>query len=178
MLIVILINTVEENVNKGRIVTKWELAVDWVQAMRVLFLNWRGQQLRQVVDGKAGLTLVEVVVSLALTLVLIGGLLNLLLLGVNSVSQGKGRTAACVYAVSLLEEMKSRPELLAGVALPGPVKADSMPFIQSHPPGVEAEIDFKLLEGAQQLYVVNLKVLTTGGSRQWEECLVGIVRVP
>jgi len=149
-----------------------------MQVMRVLLLDWPGYQLRQNVYKEAGFTLVEVVVSLALTLVLITGLLNLLLLGVNSVSQGKGRTAACVYAVSLLEEMKSRPELLAGVALPGPVKADSMPFIQSHPPGVEAEIDFKPLAGTQQLYVVNLKVLTTGGSRQWEECLVGIVRVP
>ena len=149
-----------------------------VQVMRVLLLDWPGYQLRHNVYKEAGFTLVEVVVSLALTLVLITGLLNLLLLGANSVSQGKGRTAACVYAVSLLEEMKARPELLAGVALAGPVKADSMPFIQSHPPGVEAEIDFKPLEGAQQLYVVNLKVLTTGGSRQWEECLVGIVRVP
>lgn len=134
--------------------------------------------MRQLLYAEDGLILLEVVVSLALTLVLIGGLLNLLLLGINNVSRGGGRTAACIYASSLLEEMKARPELLAGIVELGQVRADSLPFLQSHPPGVEAEIHFKPLEGTQRLYVVNVKVLTTGGSSQWEECLVGVVPSP
>lgn len=143
--------------------------------MKALWLNWRGCRLR---NTEGGITLLEVVVSLALTVVLMGGLLNLLLLGINNVSRGGERTAACIYASSLLEEMKARPELLAGVVESGQVKADSLPFLQSHPSEFEAKIEFKSLEGAQRLYVVNLKVLTTGGDGQWEECLVGIVPVP
>ncbi|HBQ26859.1 MAG TPA: hypothetical protein DD791_10740 [Syntrophomonas sp.] len=143
--------------------------------MKVLLLNWQGRRLRNKEDG---ISLLEVVVSLALTLVLVGGLLNLLMLGVNNVSRGGGRTATCIYASSLLEEMKARPELLAGVVDLGTVRADSLPFLQSHPPGAEAMIEFKPLEGAQRLCVVNVKVLTTGGNHQWEECLVGVVPVP
>jgi|CZCA01.1.fsa_nt_gi prepilin-type N-terminal cleavage/methylation domain-containing protein len=145
--------------------------------MNVSLFN-RQRRLRQLIYMEDGFTLLEVVVSLGLILILITGLLNLLLLGIKNVSLGGGRTAACIYAVSLLEEMKARPEILAGVVESGQVRADSMPFLQSHPPGIEAAINLKPLEGAQQLYVVNLKVLTTGGENQWEECLVGVVPAP
>lgn len=93
-------------------------------------------------------------------------------------SRGGGRTAACIYASSLLEEMKARPELLAGVVDLGQIRADSLPFLQSHPSGVEAMIEFKPMEGAERLYVVNVKVLMTGGNNQWEEGLVGVVLAP
>ncbi len=146
--------------------------------MNVLLFNWRDHRLRESVCAEGGLALLEVVVSLALTLILIGGLLNLLLLGVNNVSRGGGRTTACIYASSLLEAMKAHPELLAGVVGAEQVNADSIPFLQPPPPGVEAEIIFKPLEGAQHLYVVNVKILTTRGSSQWEECLVGVVPAP
>lgn len=145
-----------------------------VRYMKVSRLNGQGCRLRK----EDGISLLEVVVSLALTMVLVGGLLNLLMLGVNNVSRGGGRTAACIYASSLLEEMKARPEVLAGVVDSGQVRADSLPFLQSHPPGVEAEIEFKPLEEAERLYVVNVKVLVTGGKSQWEECLVGVIPVP
>lgn len=125
-----------------------------------------------------GSTLLEVVVCLALTLLLIGGLLNLLLLGVNNVSWSGGRTTTCIYASSLLEEMKAYPEMLAGGIESGQIRADSLPFVQSHPPGVEAKIEFKPLEGTGRFYVVNVKVLTTGGNGQWEEGLVGVVPAP
>ncbi len=149
----------------------------WAQFANGSFY-WRNRRLRQSVYAEDGLTLLEVIVSLALTLVLIGGLLNLLLLGINNVSQGGGRTAACIYASSLLEEMKARPELLAGVVGPGQISADSMPFLQCPPPGIEAQIEYKPLAGTQHLYIVNVKVLTTGGNHQWEECLTGVVPVP
>ncbi len=149
----------------------------WSQVINGSFNRWN-HRLRQSVYAEDGLTLLEVIVSLALTLVLIGGLLNLLLLGINNVSQGGGRTAACIYASSLLEEMKARPELLAGVVGPGQISADSMPFLQCPPPGVSAQIEVKPLVGAQHLYIVNVKVLTTGGNHQWEECLTGVVPVP
>jgi hypothetical protein len=161
---------------KGGITTKWDL-IYWYgcRYMKVSLLNWQGCRLRNTENG---ISLLEVVVSLALTLVLVGGLVNLLMLGVNNVSRGGGRTAACIYASSLLEEMKARPEILTGVVESGQVKADSLPFLQSHPPGVEAEIEFKPLEGTQRLYVVNVKVLMTGGNNQWEEGLVGVVPAP
>ncbi|MDD3853321.1 MAG: type IV pilus modification PilV family protein [Syntrophomonadaceae bacterium] len=137
-----------------------------------------GSKLLRKNGTQAGVTLLEVLVSLVITLVLIGGAFNLFLFGVNNVSRGEGKTAACIYASSLLEEMKSRPQILSGVVDSGWVQADSMPFIQTHPSGVEAEINLKPLEGVDQLYIVNLKVLTTGGSHEWEEFMVGVVRVP
>jgi hypothetical protein len=149
-----------------------------VQVMKASSFNWRNCRSRQSIFTEDGFTLLEVVVSLAITLVLIGGLLSLLILGTSNVSQGGGRTAACIYASSLLEEMKARPELWVGAAGAGTVRADSLPFSQSPPAGVEAEIDFKPLEGTRGLYIVNVKVLTTGGNIQWEECLVGIVAGP
>ncbi len=142
------------------------------------FNDQPGWKLRQNICKNEGVTLLEVLVSLVVSLVLIGGAFNLFLFGVNNISRGGGKTTACLYASSLLEEMKARPEILAGVVESGWVQADSMPFLQSHPPGVEAEIDFKPLEGAEQLYIVNLKVLTTGGSREWEEYLVGVIQAP
>jgi len=147
------------------------------QAMNRSF-NRRDSRLRQSAYTEGGLVLLEVVVSLALTLVLIGGLLNLLLLGINNVSRGGGRTAACIYASSLLEEMKACPEMLTGLVESGQARADSLSFLTSPPPGLEAEITIKPLVGAQRLYVVKVEVLTTGGSSQWEEFLVGVASVP
>lgn len=148
-----------------------------LQVANGAFNRWN-HCLRQSVYAEDGLTLLEVIVSLALTLILMGGLLNLMLLGINNVSQGGGRTAACIYASSLLEEMKARPELLAGVVGVGQISADSMPFLQCPPAGIEAQIEYKLLAGTQHLYIVNVKVLTTGGNHQWEESMVGVVPVP
>lgn len=149
-----------------------------MRIMGVCFLKWRGRRLRWHERAQTGFALLEVIVSLAVTLVLIGGLLNLLLLGINNVAQGGGRTAACIYASSLLEEMKACPELLAGVTGAGPISADSIPFSQDPPPGVSARIERKPLGGAPGLYIVNVKVLTTGGAYKWEECLVGVVPAP
>ena len=148
-----------------------------LQVANGAFNRWN-HRLRQSVYAEDGLTLLEVIVSLALTLILMGGLLNLMLLGINNVSQGGGRTAACIYASSLLEEMKARPELLAGMAGAGQISASSMPFLQCPPPGIEAQIEYKPLVGTQRLYIVNVKVLTTGGNNQWEESLTGVVAVP
>lgn len=146
--------------------------------MKASSSNWENCRSRHFISMEDGFTLLEVIVSMAVTLVLIGGLLNLLMLGTSNVSQGGGRTTACIYASSLLEEMKARPELWAEVAGAGTVRADSLAFLQSHPAGVEAEISLKPLEGVRGLYIVNIKVLTTGGNIQWEECLVGVVPAP
>lgn len=137
-----------------------------------------GGKLLQKNGKQAGVTLLEVLVSLVITFLLIGGLFNLLLLGINNVSRGGERTAACIYASSLLEEMKARPEILAGVVDSGQIGPESMGFLQPHPPGFEAEINFKALEGTDRLYIVNLKVLTTGGNSGWEESLAGVVQAP
>lgn len=146
--------------------------------MNISYFNRRRYHLKQYAAAEQGITLLEVLVSLALSLVLVGGLLNLLVLGINNVSRGGGRTAACIYAASLLEEMKSQPDLLAGVLVPGQVKVSDMPFLQLPPAGVEAEIEFKALEESRGFYVVTVKVLTGGGGKQWEEYLIGVVPAP
>lgn len=127
---------------------------------------------------EGGFILLEALLSLALALLLLGGVLSLLLLGMNDVSRGGERTAACIYAGSLLEEMKSRPEMLTGLLGAGQASADSLPFLTSPPPGLEAEISIKPLAGAQRLYVVKVEVLTVGRSAQWQEFLVGVVSIP
>lgn len=135
-------------------------------------------RLKQAIFVENGATLLEVVITLAATLIFIGGLLTLLTIGINNVSQGKERTVASIYATSLLEEMKARPELCMEAVGRGEVSTDNLSFIQSPPIGFRAEIDFKSLEGTSSLYLVNVKVSTTGGKIPWEICLVGIVPVP
>ncbi len=128
--------------------------------------------------SEAGVSLLEVMVAMVLTLLLIESLLQLMLVGMNGIALAGQRTTACAYADSLLEEMKARPEMLNGLSEHAIVRAVDLPFSVPIPPGVETYIRLAPLDGLSTLYEVQLKVISTRGSRQWEENLIGLVPAP
>ena len=128
--------------------------------------------------NEAWVSLPEVLVSLVLTLLLAESLLPLLLTGMQGIRLAGDRTAACTYADSLLEEMKVRPELLIGINENEWVLAEDLQFSVTSPADMEASISLAPLEGASSLCQARLKVSSTGGSRSWEENLLGLVPMP
>ena len=128
--------------------------------------------------AEAGVSLLEVVVALVLTLLLVESLLQLMLTGINGIGRSGQITTACTYVESLLEEMKVHPEILNGLPEQTTVDAADLPFSVPAPAGVEVYISLAPLDGGSALCQVRLKVLSTRGSRQWEEILIGLVPTP
>ncbi len=132
----------------------------------------------EIETNEAGVSLLEVMVSLVLTLLLVESLLPLLLTAVNGIEMAGERTTACTYADSLLEEMKACPQLLNGINNNAWVRTEDLAFSVPVPAGIEAYIILAPLPGLSSICQVRLKVLSTRGSRSWEENLLGLVPAP
>lgn len=126
----------------------------------------------------AGGAMVEVLVAFVLTLLLMESLLQLLLMGMNGIVLAGGKTTACTYAESLLEEMKVRPELLNGLEENETVPAAELAFSITAPEGNEAYLRLITIDSMPTLCQVKLQVYCKKGSRQWQENLVGVVLKP
>ena len=138
----------------------------------------KNKALTGIETAEAGTSLLEVMIALVLTLLIVESLLPLMLVGTKGIGLAGQRTTACTYADSLLEELKVRPELLSGLTEDVDVGAAELPFSVPIPSGVEAYICWVPLDGLRSLCEVRVKVVSTRGSRQWEEDLVGIVLTP
>jgi len=131
-----------------------------------------------ICHNNTGSALLEVILSLFLSLLLIEILLQLTLMGITNIVNAGQRTIACTYADSLLEEMKARPDLLQGVSLNTSVPASDLAFFVSVPANMQAEIQLLPLEGTEILCQVHVKVVSTEESSIWEEKLIGLIPSP
>jgi len=132
----------------------------------------------KICRNNTGGAMLEVIIALVLSLLLIESLLQLTLVGINNIVNAGQRTTACTYADSLLEEMKARPELLSGVLINTTFPASDLDFSVPEPPNIKAYIQLLPLDEVDTLCDVNVKVVSTKGSKSLEENLISLIPKP
>lgn len=127
--------------------------------------------------SQVGLSLVEVLVSLSITLLLGGVILNVFSAGLENASAARARAAADIYAASILEACQARPtgwdwNSVTGVGLAPEQLGLSVPA----PQGFTAQVRVESYGCNGQVYRVDTTIYWTEEGRPCQETLTGLVR--
>mgnify|MGYP000979033730 CR=1 FL=1 len=126
---------------------------------------------------QSGFTLIEVVISLFLLYLISGVLLNVVTVGTVGLGASQRQTVAWAYGASLLEEMKACPErfIISGDACT--VSSEEAAFVTAPPEGMTAQLEVEPVGNVPGVCRVTVRIFGVEGERQWEEYLLGFVRL-
>ncbi len=127
--------------------------------------------------GQAGLSLVEVLVSLAITLLLGGAVLHIFCTGLENASAARQRAAATVYAASILEACQARSAEWVGDGFLGVSLApEQLGLSVPKPQGFTAQVRVEGSGYNEQIWRVDTTVYWTEEGGTCQEILTGLVR--